>query len=117
MCKALTCLVQLGGPECRGHRCAVLGLVAGLLTGTGPELPTELAHDRLDAGVSLTVAEVAGDLVVSSVVNVQIQGVETVTILHHCVKNTEPLTLLQDERMLKSKSSRSNWQQNLTIKL
>ena len=39
-------------------------------------------------------SEVAGELVVSGIVNVQVQWVETVTVLHHCVKNTEPLTLL-----------------------
>ena len=95
MCQALTCLVQLGGPEGRGHCSGVLCLVTGLLTGTGPQLPGELGHHRLDAGVSLAVAEVAGDFVVSGVVNVQVQGVETVTVLHHGVQHTEPLTLLQ----------------------
>ena len=88
-------LKLLGGPQCRGHHSAVPGLVAGLVTGTGPQLPGELAHHRIDAGVSQAVAEVAGELVVSGVVNVQVDWVETVTVLHHCVKNTEPITLLQ----------------------
>ena len=67
----------------------------GLLTGTGPQLPGELVHDCLDAGVSHAVAEVAGFLAVPGVVNIQVERVEAVTVRHHGVKHTEPLTLLQ----------------------
>ena len=73
-----------------------MGLVAGLLTGTGPKLPGELAHNRTDTGgVSRGVAEIAGELAVPGIVNVQVERVEAATILHNRVKHTKSLTLLQ----------------------
>ena len=66
-----------------------------LVTGTGPQPPGELGHDSLDAEVQCAVAQVTGRLLLPGVVNVQVQWVETATVLHHRVKQTEPLTLLQ----------------------
>ena len=68
----------------------------GLITRTSPQCTRELGYDPLDAEVSGAVAQVTGRLPVPGVVNVQVQRVETATVLHHRVKHTEPLTLLQE---------------------
>ena len=68
-----------------------------LVTWTGSQPPGELCHDPLDAEVHSAVAQVTGRLLLPGVVNVQVQRVETATVLHHRVKHTEPLTLLQED--------------------
>ena len=87
-------LILLSWPDRGGHSCSILCLVAGLVAGTGPLSPGELVHDGHDACVHLGVAEVAGGVTAPGVVYVQVQGVETAAVLHHGVKHTEALTLL-----------------------
>ena len=58
------------------------------------EVLVYLDHDVLHAGIDGVVLEVAGDMESSVGVNVQVEWMETPTVRHDGVKQTEPLTLL-----------------------
>ena len=60
-----------------------------------PVSSVNLSHDVCNAVVADLIVEVAGVPVSPVGVNVQVERVETPTVGHHTVKQTEPLTLLQ----------------------
>ena len=84
-----------GGPGRGGCDGIILGLVARLVAGAAPRIGYELVHDVGDAGAGGVVRQVTGGLALPHAVNVQVERMETSTVGHHRVQDTESFALLQ----------------------
>ena len=87
-------LVLLGRPESNGWDGVVGDLETGCVTVTPPLIRAELTEDVLHAVLHAGLAEVTGRFPSSQVGPVQIEGVETLAVCQHRVKQAESLALL-----------------------
>ena len=95
-------LVLLGGPQRGGGDWVVGELGTGGVTVASPQLFVELSEDILHTGLHLGVVEVAGRESSPDSVDVEVERVETRAVGPHRVEQTESLTLLNKESVIKT---------------